>query len=204
MRVSNAGRIRPVAGIALLLLPLAAGLSSCGSRAATSDTFDLTAISVADGAGARNRQILVPEPSALKMIGGDQIVIRVSPTEVQYLARSQWSDSLPRLVQSRLVESLESTGKLGGVGKPGQGLAIDYQVVSEIRAFEVVVGGGTRAHIEIAVKILNDRDGTVRRQRVFQAYAPVRGPGNVAYVDGLNSAFAAVTKDIVDWTLQSV
>src|SRR6218665_3466746 len=124
----------------LLVLPLVAALvSGCGTKA-NNDTFDLSVTPSAQGPSAKNRQILVPEPTALQLLNSEQVVVRVSPSEVQYLSESRWGDRLPALVQSKLVQAFENSRRIGGVGKPGQGLAIDYQIVTDIRAFEISAG----------------------------------------------------------------
>lgn len=191
---------------ATLLVPaLGVGLAACGSKA-VNDTFDLTASvsEVTTTASARNRQLLVADPSALKALDSEQILVRVSGAEIRYLSQSQWSDRLTRVVQSKLVEAFENTGRLGGVGKPGQGLAIDFQLITDVRAFEVAAEGGDRGVVEISAKLLNDRNGTVKAQRVFRAEVPSAGTDNAAYVEALDRAFARVTGDIVAWTLQSI
>ncbi|TNM64808.1 ABC-type transport auxiliary lipoprotein family protein [Aliirhizobium smilacinae] len=188
----------------LLTLPvLAALVTGCGTKA-NNDTFDLSLTPATAGPTARNRQILVPEPTAVKMLDSEQVVVRVSPSEVQYLANSRWGDRLPRLVQSKLVEAFENSGRVGGVGKPGQGLAIDYQVVTDIRAFEVTTGGSRVANVEISAKILNDRNGSVRAQSVFKGTSPVRGTKNSDFVEALDRAYAKVGGEIVDWALKSM
>jgi cholesterol transport system auxiliary component len=188
---------------AMVISALATALASCQSKA-TDDTFGLTAVPVAAGPSARNRQILVTEPTALKSLDSEQVVVRVSNSEIQYLGGSRWSDRLPRLVQSKLVESFENSGKLGGVGKPGEGLAIDFQVLTEIRSFEVQTQGEDIAVVEISAKLLNDRNGDVRAQKVFRASAPVSGSVNRAFIDALNRAFGTVSSEIVNWTLKSI
>lgn len=192
-----------IRGTAIILPLTAALLAGCGTTA-KNDTYDLSAAAV-DGTGpsAKNRQILIADPTALKALNSDQIVIRVSPSEIQYLSRAQWSDTLPRMVQAKLVEAFENSGKLGGVGKPGQGLAIDYQVVTDIRSFEIDAASGNKAVVEISAKILNDRNGTVRAQQVFRATAAAGGD-NAGFVKGLDRAFTAVTDQIVGWTLKSI
>jgi len=188
---------------ALMILPGCAALP--GGGPAPLDTFDLTAYRAEAPGPRRGRtQILVAEPSALKALDGENIVIRTSPGAIEYLGGAQWADRLPRIVQARLVESLQATGRLGGVGKPGEGLAIDYQVIAEIRAFEVRVGGGGRAEVELYVKLLNDRNGVVRAARSFAASAPVVGAGNAGHVDALDRAFAQATQEIVGWVLGSI
>jgi cholesterol transport system auxiliary component len=188
----------------LLTMPVIAALvTGCGTKA-NNDTFDLSLTPTAAGPSARNRQILVPEPTAVKMLDSEQVVVRVSPSEVQYLANSRWGDRLPRLVQSKLVEAFENSGRLGGVGKPGQGLAIDYQVVTDIRSFEVTTDGSRVATVEISAKILNDRNGTVRASSVFKATSPVSGSENSDFVEALDRAFAKVGAEIVDWSLKAI
>ncbi|ANL28204.1 hypothetical protein AMC90_CH02390 [Rhizobium phaseoli] len=187
----------------VIALPLTALiLSGCGT-AAKNDTFDLSGAVDGDGPAAKSRQILVAGPTALRALDSEQIVIRVSPSEIQYLSRAQWGDKLPRMVQSKLVEAFENSGKLGGVGLPGQGLAIDYQVVTDIRSFEIDASSGNQAVVEISVKILNDRNGSVRAQKVFRATAPAGGD-NAGFVKSLDRAFSTVVSEIVSWTLRSI
>ena len=190
---------------AVIALPLlAALLGGCGTSS-NNDTYDLSASAKANGPSVKSRQILIPPPTALQALDSNQIVIRVSPSEIQYLGKSQWSDKLSKMVQSKLVEAFENTGKLGGVGVPGQGLAIDYQIVTDIRSFEINASGGQKtAIVEISEKILNDRTGTVKAQNVFRKVVPVSGGSNPDFVRALDAAFAGVTGELVDWTLRSL
>lgn len=212
-RASKRGRFRSVKGIfgkpgacllAALMLPGCAALP--GGGPAPLDTYDLSSAAV-DTAGPRRgrMQVLVAEPTALKSLDGESVVIRPSAGSVEFLKGAQWADRLPRVVQARLVEALQATGRLGGVGKPGEGLAIDYQVVSEIRAFEVRVDGAPRAEVTLYVKLLNDRNGVVRASRAFTSSSPLGGAsGNDAYVAALDRAFAQVVRELVPWVLGAI
>lgn len=188
------------AGLGLVLMGLL--LAGCGTGPAP-DTYDLKALTGDVSAPKRNRQVLVTEPTAVKALNSDQIVVRLAGAEIQYLAKAQWADRLPKLVQARLVEALENTGKLSGVGTPGQGLAIDDQVVTDIRSFEIATNGSSRARVEISVKLLNDRNGTIRAQQTFAAEAPA-GSGNPAFIKALDTAFGQVTNEIVEWVLKEL
>ncbi len=86
----------------------------------------------------------------------------------------------------------------------GPGLAIDYQIITEIRAFEVSTEGADTAVVEIFAKILNDRNGTVRAQKAFRATAGVKGAGNPAFIKAIDQAFAGVSAEIVSWTLGTI
>ncbi len=181
----------------LSALPACAALPGSGSKPL--DTYELTA---PDAHAERRRarlQILVAEPSALKSLDGQNIVVRTGPTAIAYLDGAQWGDRLPKIVQARIVETLQGANAFGGVGKPGEGLAIDYQVVTDIRGFEIVSTGGERARVALFVRLLNDRNGVVVGEKLFEADAPVSGSGNDAYVAALDRAFGKVASGLTAW-----
>jgi cholesterol transport system auxiliary component len=177
------------------------GCALLGSKSEPLDTYELSAPapSVSGGRHTR-RQVLVAEPSALKSLDSENIVIKPSAATIQYLKGAQWADRLPRVVQARLVETLQRSGRVGGVGLPGEGLAIDYQIIVDIRSFEIRLNGADRAEVELYVKVLNDRNGVVRAGRLFSATAPVSGGSNDAFVNALDRAFGFAANEIVDWT----
>jgi cholesterol transport system auxiliary component len=174
------------------------GCAALGAGPPPLDTFELSAASVTSQHRSR-RQILIAEPAALKALDGQNIVIKPSPASIQYLKGAQWADRLPLIVQARLAETFQRAGSFAGVGRPGEGLAIDYQVITEIRAFDIRVDGGEHAQVELFVRLLNDRNGEVRASRTFSARAPVRGGGNQAYVAALDQAFGTVSAESVRW-----
>ncbi len=178
---------------------LLSGCALLGGKSAPVDTFELTAPSSGEGGHRGRTQVLIAEPSALKALDGENIVIKTGPGVIQYLKGAQWADRLPKIVQARLAETFERSGRFGGVGRPGEGLAIDYQIIVEIRAFEVTVAAGEQAEIELYVRILNDRNGVVRASKTFDQAAAVAGTGNEAYVAALDSAFGAAALEIVKW-----
>jgi cholesterol transport system auxiliary component len=188
-------------------MAMVTGLSGCAGGLVPStppDTYGLSAAPVVAGGSARNRQILISVPTALKALDSEQIVIRTSPAAIEYLAKSQWSDRLPNIVQDKLVQAFENSGAVGGVGRPGDGLAIDYNIISAIRAFEIRADRGELAVVELSVKVLNDRNGVVVASKIFRSTEPVRGTGNAAYVQSLDRAFEAVVQDLVSWTLSRI
>lgn len=197
---------RPVAltSGALALTILLSGCALLGGGSRPLDTYELTAPTIEQKRGRSYRQILIAEPSALKALDGENIVIATSPGSIQYLKGVQWADRLPKIVQARLAETFQRSGRFRGVGRPGEGLAIDYQVIVDIRAFEVRVDGAAQANVELFVRLLNDRNGTVRAEKTFSAAVPVTGAGNAAYINALDAAFGSATVEIVTWTGKTI
>ncbi len=190
-----------------LVIAAALGLSGCNSLIPSppSNTYDLTAPQSFPGLkGGSRAQILILEPSALKVLDSQEIVVKPSAAEVEYLGQSQWSDRLPKLVQAKLIETFENTKRVRAVAKPGEGLVIDYQVVSDIRSFEANVGADRQARVSISVKSVSDRTGKVVRSKVFTETVALSGSGSLDIVLGLDRAFDKVATDLVKWTFFGV
>ena len=171
------------------------GTALTGSKPAALDTVTLSAGSASETTRKSRSQILIAEPKALKIYDSQNIVVATSSTGLEYLGGAQWADRLPSLVQIKLAEALQNAG-FAGVGLPGQGLAIDYQLITEIRDFSVRTDGGDRANVEIFVKLLNDRNGDVVASRAFKSSSPA---ASGSYPAALDSAFTLVSADIVAW-----
>jgi cholesterol transport system auxiliary component len=186
------------AGLAALALALAGCAAVPGGGPAPLDTVTLSALpaSVTE-TGRASTQILVAEPRALKIHDSQNIVVATSATGLEYLGGAQWADRLPSLVQAKIAESLQNAGVAGGVGLPGQGLAIDYQIITEIRDFSIRTAGGDTASVALFVKLLNDRNGAVIGSRLFSATSPAT---QGAFPEALDRAFSAVVAEIAEWT----
>lgn len=180
-------------------------LSGCGTTAPL-DTFNLSAPNPAVSSPSRkNVQLLVPTPTALKALDSENIVISSAPGAIEYLKGAQWGDRLTNIVQSRLVQAYENTGAFGGIGRPGDGLAINYQILTDLRMFGVQAYGSQKsAVVEMTVKLMNDKSGDVRATRVFRTAVPVRGGSNADYVKALDAAFERTVSDIVGWTISTL
>jgi cholesterol transport system auxiliary component len=193
-------KYKPFAAFGFVLLLAGCGTALTGSKPAALDTVTLSAGEIGGSARKSGVQILIAEPKALKIYDSQNIVVATSSTGLEYLGGAQWADRLPSLVQVKLAEALQNAG-YAGVGLPGQGLAIDYQLISEIRDFSVRTDGGDRAHVATFVKLLNDRNGDVVASRAFEASAPA-STGN--FPAALDAAFADVSADIVAWVGKGV
>lgn len=176
---------------------LAASLAGCAAIIPQTPNaiFDLRAPGhVAPPRGSL--QILVPPPTMLKALDTDRIAARPNPAQYAYLPGAVWSDQLPRLLQARLMQTLQNSGRVRAAALPGQGLLIDYQIVVDVRAFELTDEG---AVADFAVKLMDDKNGHVLRSKVFRHVAAIRSNDTASIVAGLNTAMAADFVDITRW-----
>jgi ABC-type uncharacterized transport system auxiliary subunit len=196
--------LKSILNYRLAVLGVTALLAGCASSTPL-DTFSLSTTQVQVAQKRKNVQILVPTPAALKALDSENIVIHDAPGSITYLKGAQWGDRLTNLVQARLVQAFENSNAVGGVGRPGDGLAINYQVQADLRDFGITASSSPQtARIELAVRVLNDKTGEVRATRVFTSTAPVSGAGNKAYIRALDAGFNDVTRQIVAWVVSVI
>ncbi|MCC6982905.1 MAG: membrane integrity-associated transporter subunit PqiC [Bauldia sp.] len=167
------------------------------------ETFNLAApVAVSQSGASTSAQILIPLPSAIATLDTAGIVVMEGP-RYAYYPESQWPDKLPVVVQARLMEAFEKSGRVRAVGRPGEGLSIDYALLIDIRAFEFEAPA-FEAEVELAVRVMNDRNGSILGTRTFTARAPVASDSPDGVVAALSEAFDQVVIELVDWSLARI
>jgi phospholipid/cholesterol/gamma-HCH transport system substrate-binding protein len=142
-------------------------------------------------------QLTVPEPSALVLFDTQKILAR--PQADQSVALdAQWSDSLPKLLQAKIIHSFENANYPQAVARPTEGLTADYQLLIEIRSFQLMLLPEPSADVEFSAKILAG-DGRLVGSRILHASVPVQATDAAAAAAGLNQAFGKAATELVLW-----
>ena len=197
---ASSARGRLPRGSRLAALLLAAAVAGCTSliAGAPSAIYDLSA--PGDPAGSQGTaQILVPEPTTVRALDTDRIAARPTPAEYAYLPGAVWSDRLPKLLQTRLVQTLQNSGRARAIGVPGQGILVDFQLVVDVRAFELTQEG---AVADFVAKVMDDSNGRVVGTRSFRQVVPVTSRGTAAVVQALDQAMDQAFVEIANWALR--
>lgn len=164
------------------------------------DTYDLPMTSVGRARGVVPAQLTVRQPVALRSLDTDRILVRDGSGKLAYYPTAAWGDTLPKVVQARLVASLEEAGRFRAIITTGEGLSAEYGLAVEIRAFEVrVQHGSARAVVDFYVKMVDERRNEVVASKQFSAEAPAVKDDAVSGVNALREAFQKVTSDVVRW-----
>ncbi len=149
-------------------------------------------------------QLVVPEPSALLGINTDKILLQPAQGEVAELPDAKWTDNLPVLFQSKVVQSFENAGYAQSVSRPRDGVAGGYQLLLDIRSFQISSASEPAiADVSFVAKIV-DPDGKVVGAKTLKTTAPVDGSDAKAYVGAFNQAFAKVMTELFDWTITTL
>ncbi len=164
-------------------------------------TYDLSAPRQPP-AGRGGATLVVAEPSAIQALETDRLIVRTGGGVVTFLGGVQWVDRLPRLLQNRLIQTLENGGRLRSVGRPGDRITAQYQLTSDIRTFEVQEQS-REAVVEVSVKLVTEGTGRIAAARVFSGRAPVSAIDGAGAAAALDTALGSVLRQIAAWTGQN-
>lgn len=198
--------LRPIRAKALLPLMFALVLAGCSLfRGPPPVTYDLSAPeSIPSLKAGTTAQIMIPEPRALKALDSERIVVATG-AKISYYPDAQWPDRLPKVFQAKAIEAFEQSKRARAVGRPGEGLSIDFQLLIDIRSFEYVSNGKSGfAHVEVSAKILNDRNGRVVSTKILTGEAAVEQDNAADVVAGVDAALNDVLVALVRWTVGQI
>ena len=171
-------------------------LAGCGGPPPI--TYDLAQRDISAKTLRLRRQLVIAEPSALQSLDSDKVLVRRPDGTLATLAHAAWSDRLPRLVQSRMIQAFENAGAVGQVGPSGGSISANATLEAEIRLFEIDVGAG-QGRVEFAARLVDATSGRITAARIFHAEAPGGGEGPAA-VSSLDQALAQALGDLTRWT----
>jgi phospholipid/cholesterol/gamma-HCH transport system substrate-binding protein len=145
-------------------------------------------------------QLALPEPTAVAMLETQRMLF--SPVkDYPDFAEFVWADSIPKLLQARLIESFENYDISHAPLRATDIGQADFQLLIDVRRFQIATDSQPMAQIELSARIV-DKNGKVVASRVFeqsQKFDNIEPPAAVA---AFNDAFGRMAKDVIAWTVQ--
>ena len=171
-------------------------LAGCGGGSAPT-TYDLSAPRDFGRIGGGGGVLIVAQPTAVQALDSDRLIVKDSSGALSFLGGAQWADRVPNLVQTRLIQTFENGSRIAAVGRPGERIVPDYQLNTDIRAFNIDAASG-QAVVEITAKLIGDRTGKVQRAKLFSARVP-GGADGAGAAQALDQALSQVLIQIARW-----
>lgn len=166
-------------------------------------TFDLKAADQFEGTHRPlEAGLTIAEPTAIARLQTQRFLFASDDDPHDDFANVQWSDSLPALVQAKLLQSFENYDIAHA---PTRGDALSEggtRLLIDLRQFEIISAPGPKAAIALSAKLV-DGAGHVKAARLFQQTAPVQTLSPTDAVSAFNQAFEALAGQLVLWVAQS-
>ncbi len=188
----------------LVLLPLLAACALTRPPSPISILAPEVSLQIQPDWPAVDWSVQVLRPIADQMRDSDRVLVRQSRSRLQVYPGAAWLDTVPEMLQSKMIRALADGGQIGGVGRGG-GLRTRYSLVTELRHFEAVSDGNAGLRVELAIQalLIHQRSGRPVAFRVFEHEARADGQGVDALVSAFEQALSEWMNELVGWVLLS-
>ena len=174
-----------------------------GGTPAQKVTYDLRAPPNAGPAGKTIKgQLAIPEPTAVAMLETQRFLF--SPAkDYPGFADVLWADSIPKLLQARLIESFENYDIAHAPLRTTDIGQTDFQLLIDVRHFRIATDPEIVAEIGLSARIV-DKNGKVVASRLFEDSEKFDKIEPQAAVAAFNEAFGRIARDMIGWTVQAL
>jgi phospholipid/cholesterol/gamma-HCH transport system substrate-binding protein len=142
--------------------------------------------------------LTIAEPTATVRLQTQRFLFASDEQPHDDFANAQWSDSLPALVQARLLQSFENYD-IAHAPVRADALGSGMRLVIDLRQFEIAISPDARAVIALSAKII-DGGGQVTAARIFEKSVPIEGLTPAKAAAAFDGAFTRIAGDLVGWT----
>lgn len=147
----------------------------------------------------------VDTPSAASPLDGSRLLVMPSPGELQAYAGARWRDAAPLLLRDTLVEAFRMDGRLATVVDDASRARSDATLTSHLSAFHSRYHEGSpEVVIRLDAQLLDEGSREVLASRRLEVVEPSRGESIEAVVAAFGRATEAMSRQLVDWTLESL
>lgn len=191
-----------ILALAVLLAPLA----GCGllPKQAPLALYRPEATIAADAAWPQVAwQLRIARPYADDTHDSARILVRPQPGELQVYKGAAWTQPAPDLVLDTLVRAFDDSGRVAGVGRRGEGVGADYELLLDLRRFEADYDGGAtpNARIALGARLVRNDDDRVVASHVFEADVPAGGTAVPEVQRAFSQGLGTVATQLIGWTL---
>lgn len=156
------------------------------------DAFQAPKVSLEPG-------LAIAEPTATARLQTQRFLFASEEEPHEEFDNAQWSDSLPALVQAKLLQSFENYDIAHAPVRADPATPAGARLVTDLRKFAIAIEPHAKATIALSAKIINEA-GQVKAARIFETSAPLDGLTPAEAVSAFDRAFAELGRNLIAWT----
>ena len=159
--------------------------------------------SAAAAAAAQSWSLRVVRPAAGVHLAGQRIVVMPEGNRVSVYQGAGWSDPAPVLVRDRVLEAFRADGRVGALSSDERQLHADFELDSDLRAFQSEYRGGRpEAVLRLDARLVHTASRRIVASRTFEQRQPTEDPAVPAVVQAFGTAADRLSAAVVDWTVR--
>ncbi len=146
-------------------------------------------------------RLAVARPQASGPLASAWILVQPRAGQIEIYPGAQWSEALPGLIGTALMEALEADGRIANVQRASAGLAHDFELAVELRDFQLEPAHGPSALVRLKANLIDAARGNVVASRGFEVRQPAAGQGVDDAVAALDAGLQQILPELADWVL---
>ena len=153
--------------------------------------------------GAQAWSLRVVRPAAGVHLAGQRIVVMPEGNRVSVYQGAGWSDPAPVLVRDRVLEAFRADGRVGALSSDERQLHADFELDSDLRAFQSEYRGGRpEAVLRLDARLVHTASRRIVASRTFEQRQPTEDPAVPAVVQAFGTAADRLSAEVVEWTVR--
>jgi len=146
--------------------------------------------------------LVIAEPTATTRLQTQRFLFASDEEPHDDFVNAQWSDSLPALVQAKLLHSFENYD-IAHAPLRGDSLSEGgVRLVIDLRRFDIATAPELKADIAISAKLI-DGTGQLKAARIFEQASAMDGLTPAQAAAAFGRAFDRLARDVVLWTVSA-
>jgi cholesterol transport system auxiliary component len=155
-----------------------------------------------------NAELAIDLPTASESLDTNRIALTQGRTRFDYYADSVWTDRLPLLLQTRMIEAFEADGGVTDVSRDADGFVRGYLLRTDIRQFEARYPSQAAGPPEIAVTLelhlSTGAEGRLVDSTLISAQANSAQNKLDSIVTAFDAAAGHALSESVTWTIRAI
>lgn len=150
-------------------------------------------------------QVLVAQPVTDAATGTDRILALMAGYEIRALGEAKWASPVPWMVQRLLIDTLEASQRLEGVGWEESMSDADVRLATDIRRFYLVYdqpGEPPVADLAFTFSLVDLKTGKTFARTVIAAKQPCAGNSLHEFVAAYSLGMTKVLDQSNEWILR--
>ncbi|WP_018990010.1 ABC-type transport auxiliary lipoprotein family protein [Aromatoleum toluclasticum] len=147
----------------------------------------------------------VAKPASGVHLSGQRIVVMPQDNQVSVYQGASWSEPAPVLVRDRLIDALRADGRIAALSSDEARLQADYEIVSDLRAFQSEYrGGAPEAVVRLDARLVEREGRRILANRTFEAGVRASGADVPAVVSAFGAASTHVATELATWAVDEI
>lgn len=146
-------------------------------------------------------RLALARTAASGQLNTPRILVRPAPDYIEVYPQAAWVESAATLLGNALFEALEADARITALHRASVGLERDFELLVELRAFELELADGPRARLRLRADLLRQPSGRAVAHRVFEISQPADGQEVAAAVAALGTCLQQLLPQVADWVV---